>query len=168
MFRYRPGSIPAPFPLSEYANPNQHSEHVPSMVRKYMNTNNFKLSRFRSTLTCFAHSTSEISAATMATSNLKASAVLPVDSFSFALLSSSNPPSAEDETSPRLGEVHFPRRMPMSTPHYISLTSRGAVPHLTQDMMRDHTSISGVYAALEDCMLLNVSIQLIPHSKPRV
>ncbi len=51
----------------------------------------------------------------------------------------------------RLGKLQFPKRKVVETPHYLALTSRGAVPHLSQDMMRDHTSISGVYTALEDC-----------------
>ena len=54
-------------------------------------------------------------------------------------------------TEARLGRLHFRNRTPIDTPNYIGISSRGAVPHLTQDMMRDHTSIKGLYAALEDC-----------------
>lgn len=39
----------------------------------------------------------------------------------------------------------------MLTPHYIPASSRGAVPHITQDNMRSHTSLASMYAALEDC-----------------
>ncbi|KAN0080852.1 tRNA-guanine(15) transglycosylase-like protein [Elaphomyces granulatus] len=52
--------------------------------------------------------------------------------------------------APRVGMFVLPGRKPVHTPHYLSLTSRGAVPHLTQDVMRDHTSISSLYIALED------------------
>ena len=51
----------------------------------------------------------------------------------------------------RLGNLKLPQRTPMHTPNYVAITSRGAVSHLSQDMMRDQTLISGVYVALEDC-----------------
>jgi len=66
--------------------------------------------------------------------------------LSFDLL---NPMSSEDE--PRLGRLNFQGRAPTDTPHYVAVSSRGAVPHLSQDMMRDNTKISAMYAALEDC-----------------
>ena len=56
----------------------------------------------------------------------------------------------------RLGLLNFRRRLPIQTPHYIGLASRGCVPHLTQDMMRDETSIKGIYTGLEDCELPNI------------
>lgn len=52
---------------------------------------------------------------------------------------------------PRLGRLCFQGRTPIDTPHYVAVGSRGAVPHLSQDMMREHTSITSMYAALEDC-----------------
>ena len=71
---------------------------------------------------------------------------LPPEVLSFRLLA----PAAID-IQPRLGELFHPNRIPIETPHYIALSSRGAVPHLSQDMMRSSTSIKGIYAALEDC-----------------
>ncbi|KAI4132342.1 MAG: hypothetical protein LQ347_002622 [Umbilicaria vellea] len=65
--------------------------------------------------------------------------------FSFAIQSS--PPS---DSGPRCGTLSFPNRAPIATPHYLALSSRGAVPHMTQDTMRSSTSITGIYAALED------------------
>ena len=56
-----------------------------------------------------------------------------------------------DKDQPRLGRLSFNRRNPIDTPHYIAVTSRGAVPHLSQDMARDNTSIRAFYAAVEDC-----------------
>lgn len=56
-----------------------------------------------------------------------------------------------NDNESRRGEIHFPGRKIIETPHYVALSSRGAVPHLSQDVMRDHTSINGLYAALEDC-----------------
>jgi queuine tRNA-ribosyltransferase subunit QTRTD1 len=53
--------------------------------------------------------------------------------------------------SPRLARLSLPGRDVIETPHYLSLTSRGVVPHLSQDNFARETSISGVYAALEDC-----------------
>ena len=51
----------------------------------------------------------------------------------------------------RLGCLYFRERPPLQTPHYLAISSRGCVPHITQDMMRDQTSIRGIYAAFEDC-----------------
>lgn len=70
----------------------------------------------------------------------------PPELFSFALHA-----SAPSDTGPRCGTLSFPNRAPIATPHYIALSSRGVVPHITQDTMRSSTSITGIYAALEDC-----------------
>ncbi len=51
----------------------------------------------------------------------------------------------------RLGALSLHGRKTVDTPHYVALTSRGTVPHLTQDMMRDNTEIQGIHVALEDC-----------------
>ena len=51
----------------------------------------------------------------------------------------------------RLGTLSCHGRVAIQTPHYVAITSRGAVPHLSQDMMRDNTAIKGIYVALEDC-----------------
>ena len=53
----------------------------------------------------------------------------------------------------RLGTLCFNNRNPIETPHYLAITSRGAVPHLSQDTMRENSEIKGVYVALEDCTL---------------
>ncbi len=66
--------------------------------------------------------------------------------FSFSALEPT--PSA---LGPRLGSLALKGRTPLRTPHYIALSSRGAVPHISQDMVRKHTDIKGVHAALEDC-----------------
>lgn len=55
------------------------------------------------------------------------------------------------EDGPRLGTMSMRGRSTVQTPHYFALSSRGAVPHISQDMMRDHTAIMGIYSALEDC-----------------
>lgn len=70
----------------------------------------------------------------------------PSSLLSFELLGSS---LQEDE--PRLGRLSFQDRVPMNTPHYVAVSSRGAVPHLSQDMMRANTNIGAMYTALEDC-----------------
>lgn len=51
----------------------------------------------------------------------------------------------------RIGTLSVDGRRTIDTPHYVALSSRGTVPHLTQDMMRDNSAITGIYAALEDC-----------------
>ncbi|PWY79627.1 tRNA-guanine transglycosylase family protein [Aspergillus heteromorphus CBS 117.55] len=52
--------------------------------------------------------------------------------------------------SPRLGRLAIAGRKPISTPHYIPLSSRGIVPHIAQDVMRDHTAIGSLFVGLED------------------
>lgn len=51
----------------------------------------------------------------------------------------------------RVGTISVHRRSPIQSPHYLALSSRGAVPHVSQDMMRDNTALMGVYVGLEDC-----------------
>ena len=64
--------------------------------------------------------------------------------------------------SPRLGRLSLPGRNAIETPHYLGLTSRGVIPHLSQDNLDRLSSISGVYAALEDCKSLALPIPLAP------
>ena len=71
---------------------------------------------------------------------------LPSEIFAFTL----SEPNSKG-LGPRLGTIAFKGRAPLQTPHYIALSSRGAVPHLSQDVMRKYTSIRGVHVALEDC-----------------
>jgi hypothetical protein len=66
-------------------------------------------------------------------------------SIAFDILNSQN------ESSARRGVLSVPGRLSVQTPHYTAITSRGSVPHLSQDTLRDQTSINGVYVALEDC-----------------
>lgn len=57
------------------------------------------------------------------------------------------------EDGPRLGTMSMRGRSTIQTPHCFALSSRGAVPHISQDMMRDHMATLGIYSALEDCEL---------------
>lgn len=82
----------------------------------------------------------------MASTNTKIEFQQSPKLLSFDLL---NPTVSEDES--RLGRLAFQGRTAIDTPHYIAVSSRGAVPHLSQDVMRDDTSISALYIALEDC-----------------
>ena len=56
---------------------------------------------------------------------------------------------------PRLGNLALKGRHSLQTPHFIAVTSRGVVPHLSHDVLAQHTNISGVYMALEDCKQLH-------------
>ncbi|KAK5137704.1 hypothetical protein LTR08_007275 [Meristemomyces frigidus] len=60
---------------------------------------------------------------------------------------------AASGTGVRLGRLALPGRKPIATPHYLATTSRGVVPHLTQDTFVSATNINGVYVGLEDCKL---------------
>lgn len=55
------------------------------------------------------------------------------------------------DNRPRQGNILVPGRKTIQTPHYCALSSRGVVSHLSQDTMKEHTSITGLYTALEDC-----------------
>jgi queuine tRNA-ribosyltransferase subunit QTRTD1 len=70
--------------------------------------------------------------------------------LSFSIVKSAAP----NTVGPRLGSLIIPRRKPIQTPHYLALTSRGVIPHISQDTLRDNTDVKGVYLALEDCEAL--------------
>src|SRR5579862_6285480 len=57
---------------------------------------------------------------------------LPDEMLSFSIAKSAGP----NTVSPRLGALIIPRRKPIQTPHFLALTSRGAVPHISQDTLR--------------------------------
>lgn len=58
---------------------------------------------------------------------------------------------AASAQAPRLARLALPGRAVIDTPHYLANTSRGVVPHLTQDTLSRSTAIIGLYASLEDC-----------------
>ncbi|KAI2015857.1 hypothetical protein LOZ49_000442 [Ophidiomyces ophidiicola] len=58
--------------------------------------------------------------------------------------------NATSALAPRLGRLCFPGRKSIQTPHYIPITSRGAMPHVSHDVMRDHVPTQSLYIALED------------------
>ncbi|KAK7509400.1 tRNA-guanine transglycosylase family protein [Phyllosticta citriasiana] len=47
--------------------------------------------------------------------------------------------------NPRLGSLSIPGKPAIPTPNYIANTSRGVVPHLSQDNLEKHTEINGLY-----------------------
>ena len=59
--------------------------------------------------------------------------------------------SAPGIAGPRTGRLSFPGRATIDTPHYVAVSSRGAVPHISQDMIKSNTDIKSVYTGLEDC-----------------
>jgi queuine tRNA-ribosyltransferase len=73
----------------------------------------------------------------------------PDKMISFNILS----PAAAPILAPRLGSFAVAGRKTISTPHYIPLTTRGAVSHIAHDVMRDQTAIGSLYIGLEDCIL---------------
>ncbi|KAJ9616960.1 hypothetical protein H2200_000680 [Cladophialophora chaetospira] len=58
--------------------------------------------------------------------------------------------AATSECAARLGQLSLRGRASISTPHFIATTSRGVVPHLSQDNLQRHTEVSAVYLPLED------------------
>jgi len=59
--------------------------------------------------------------------------------------------STTARNGPRLGKLSLPTKSSIHTPHYVGNTSRGAIPHLTQDMQCTNSTIKALYMALEDC-----------------
>ncbi|KAL4894534.1 tRNA-guanine(15) transglycosylase-like protein [Aspergillus ambiguus] len=59
-------------------------------------------------------------------------------------------PSTTSVLAPRLGSLAFAGRKAISTPNFVPLTTRGAVPHISHDVMREQTAIGSVYFGLED------------------
>lgn len=60
---------------------------------------------------------------------------------------------AEHAVGPRIGRLAVNGRKDVQTPNFLALTSRGAVPHLTPDVITSTTEFPGVYTALEDCKI---------------
>lgn len=71
---------------------------------------------------------------------------LPPEMLEFTLLKTSG------ALAPRLGRIAVSGRKAILTPAFIGNTSRGIIPHVSQDNFRKTDSINGVYVPLEDCM----------------
>ncbi|KAH6636816.1 tRNA-guanine(15) transglycosylase-like protein [Chaetomium tenue] len=56
----------------------------------------------------------------------------------------------KDGVAARVGRLAFAGRLPIDTPNFIGITSRGTVPHVTPDNVGKHLQTSGAYMALED------------------
>ncbi|OJD13367.1 hypothetical protein AJ78_06179 [Emergomyces pasteurianus Ep9510] len=72
-------------------------------------------------------------------------AELPDEMFGFSLLA-----STPTLLAPRLGRLALAGRKPIQTPNHVPITSRGALPHMSHDMMNERMSIGSLYAAFED------------------
>ncbi|KAI2602038.1 tRNA-guanine transglycosylase [Hypoxylon sp. NC1633] len=57
---------------------------------------------------------------------------------------------AVDGGHARVGLLALPKRIPIETPNFFGLASRGVIPHMTPDVISKHTRLSGSYMALED------------------
>ena len=82
----------------------------------------------------------------MASNNEKGKAATSTRPIAFHVTA---PTAREDGV--RLGTLIMQGRIEIRTPHYLALSSRGAVPHVSQDLMREDTALKGIYTALEDC-----------------
>lgn len=71
---------------------------------------------------------------------------LPPEMLAFTLKQASS-----SVIGPRVGQLLRHRRAAINTPHYVATTSRGAVPHVTPDVLARSTAVSAVYMPLEDC-----------------
>ena len=100
------------------------------------------------------HSTSSILQAptrhaSMADLNAETLSQLPDEMRIFSLISTTA------RNGPRLGKLSLSAKSTIQTPHYVGNTSRGVIPHLTQDMQRANSTVKTLYMALEDCKYLN-------------
>jgi hypothetical protein len=72
---------------------------------------------------------------------------LPPEMLDFTLLKTTG------ALAPRLGRLSLPGRKSLLTPAFIGNTSRGVIPHISQDNFAKSVDLNGVYVALEDCKL---------------
>jgi queuine tRNA-ribosyltransferase len=70
---------------------------------------------------------------------------LPLEMLEFTLLKTTG------ALAPRLGRLSLAGRKSILTPGFIGNTSRGVIPHVSQDNFRKSVNLGGVYVALEDC-----------------
>lgn len=70
---------------------------------------------------------------------------LPPEMLEFTLLKTTG------ALAPRLGRLSLSGRKSILTPGFIGNTSRGVIPHVSQDNFRKSVDVNGVYVALEDC-----------------
>lgn len=70
---------------------------------------------------------------------------LPPEMIEFTLLKTTG------ALAPRLGRISLAGRKTILTPAFIGNTSRGVIPHVSQDNFRKSVDVSGVYVPLEDC-----------------
>lgn len=82
--------------------------------------------------------------------DLEKLSLLPEEMLSFTL-------SSFSRSGPRVGSLALKGRSTMKTPCCIGNTSRGAVPHVSQDNLARYRELGGLYVGLEDCMLLLLS-----------
>ncbi|EUC30872.1 hypothetical protein COCCADRAFT_102737 [Bipolaris zeicola 26-R-13] len=69
---------------------------------------------------------------------------LPAEMLEFTLL------KAAGSLAPRLGRLSVPGRNKILTPGFIGSTSRGIIPHISQDNFQKKVGLEGVYVPLED------------------
>lgn len=70
---------------------------------------------------------------------------LPPEMLHFTLLKTTG------ALAPRLGRLSLAKRKSVLTPGFIGNTSRGVIPHISQDNFSKSLDLNGVYVALEDC-----------------
>ena len=71
---------------------------------------------------------------------------LPAEMLEFTLLKTAG------SLAPRLGRLSVLGRNSVLTPGFIGNTSRGVIPHISQDNFQKSVDIGGVYVPLEDCV----------------
>ncbi|KAF2845039.1 tRNA-guanine transglycosylase [Plenodomus tracheiphilus IPT5] len=81
---------------------------------------------------------------------------LPPEMLDFTLLKTAG------ALAPRLGRLSLAGRRTMLTPDFIGNTSRGVIPHVSQDNFRKSVGVAGVYVALEDF------VEKHPHKTPPI
>lgn len=59
--------------------------------------------------------------------------------------------SSSQDGGMRLGSLTVHNQQTIKTPHYVAISSRGCVPHVTQDNLYRRTGVCGMHVALEDC-----------------
>lgn len=70
---------------------------------------------------------------------------LPAEMLEFTVL------KASTWLAQRVGRLSVPGRNKILTPGFIGNTSRGVIPHISQDNFQKCVDLGGVYVPLEDC-----------------
>ena len=75
----------------------------------------------------------------------------PHDELQHGFFTVNTPDTITADNNARTGTLTLKGRTGIETPNFLAIASRGVVPHITPDVILEHTAMRGVHMALEDC-----------------